>query len=127
VTAAAPEAMEDMEMERESVPFELAAGIDVGGRVRRAGAMRRATAADELEALRDFRVFLAPELFVPVLLAKTIVFDGGSRIDALRLRGAAPEDLFVLERLYRELNGYPAEVATLDSPGGRPPAAEDVP
>jgi hypothetical protein len=83
-------------------------------------AMRPARAADELRALRDFRVWLRPASFLPVLLARVVTRlapDGANRAAAREQVGVAvieklaPADLEALERAYRDLNGYAAACA----------------
>ena len=88
--------------------FRLEEGyVDSDGRRHLEGTLRAATARDEIRALNDFRVFLAPRRFLDVALARTLVCFGTlDRIDAGVVERLAPQDRGILERLYRELNGY---------------------
>jgi hypothetical protein len=94
------------------VDFDLRVGLTVGdGRVVPRGRMRAARVRDELEVLRDYRVFMDPESMTPLLLARCVEFDGVGQVRPSMLESLALPDLFLLENLYRELNGYPRVVA----------------
>jgi len=70
--------------------------------------MRPATARDESRALSDFRVHLWPGSFLSVILPQVILRLGGlKKIDAGVVDRLSPADRAFLERLYREVNGYP--------------------
>ena len=92
---------------------------------RRWAKMRAATGLDEIRALSDFRVFLRPECFSAVLLARVVTAlsrspqaDGanaestcaegtGTReIDATLFEGLDEADRDALESAYRRLNDY---------------------
>ena len=77
--------------------------------------MRPARSIDELKALRDFRVWLRPQSFLPVLLSRVVIGFAGSRdaslpedrsVDTGRIEALDDRDLAALERAYRELNDY---------------------
>jgi hypothetical protein len=94
---------------KDSVEFELAFGLkDFSGVLHRRGSMRRARVGDELEALRDFRVFLDPHCMLLVLLSKVVSFERLTAVTPALLEGLVVGDRQRLEKLYRELNGYPA-------------------
>ena len=59
-----------------------------------------------MTTLRDFRVFVAPETFVAVLLSRVVTFEHGGEATAFFLQEFPKEDLRYLEGLYRQLNGY---------------------
>ena len=81
-----------------------------GGARHREGILRPATARDEVRALLDFRVHLRPESFLPIILAQVTVRLGQlSRLDPGIFERLSLADLQLLEGLYRELNGYPAQ------------------
>jgi hypothetical protein len=83
--------------------------------------MRAATVRDEVEALRDFRVFLDPACLLLVLLARVLRFEGRERPpSAHELEALVVTDAAYLEDIYRELNGY-ASVALLDGETGEAP------
>jgi len=79
-----------------------------GGARHREGALRPATARDELRALLDFRVHLRAESFLPIILAQVTVRLGDlPRVDPGIFERLSSADLRILEGLYREMNGYP--------------------
>lgn len=99
----------------EESPFEARAFClvdgyrDTDGRVHREGAMRLASAGEEAATLRDFRVYLRPESFLVLMLARTIVRLGAqSAVDVEGLQRLSARDLHRLAALYRQLNGYAA-------------------
>lgn len=82
---------------------------DPTGAVHRDGVLRPARAREELRALGDFRVHLRPEAFLDVVLPRVIVRLGDlATVDAGVVERLTPADREVLERAYREMNGYPA-------------------
>lgn len=90
--------------------FALPTAFDDGdGRTIEHGVMRRAEPASEIDAIRDFRVFLDPANFVPVLLSKVLRFDRIGAVSPELLSRLPESHLKHLERLYRELNDYPTE------------------
>ncbi len=98
---------------RSCVSFELPFGFpDRSGAVHREGRMRPASARDEMQALGDFRVHLRPESFPAVLLARVVVRLGRlerAHVNAGLIERLEDGDREHLERLYREINGYPLE------------------
>jgi hypothetical protein len=94
--------------------FVLEEGLrDASGRRHREGSLRPATARDEMQSLADFRVFLRPESVLAVVLARTVTRLGDlSPIDVGVIDALGAADRAVLERLYRDLNGYPRRVET---------------
>jgi hypothetical protein len=99
-------------------PFRLPDGYrDPAGAVHRDGCLRRATAREEIRALGDFRVHLRPEAFLDVVLGRAITRLGSlPAVDAGVVERLTPADRAVLERMYREMNGYPAG----EGPASRP-------
>ena len=96
---------------------------DPTGAVHRDGVLRSAKARDELRALGDFRVHLRPEAFLDVVLPRVIVRLGGlALVDAGVVERLTPADREVLERAYREMNGYPVR-AHDPADGSHDPAA----
>lgn len=88
--------------------FDLEDGlVDPAGHVHTEGLMRAAAAADEILALKDFRVHLWPDRYLDVVLPRVIVKLGklGS-LHAGLLAGLSSRDRLKLEAKYRELNGY---------------------
>jgi hypothetical protein len=82
--------------------------VDGAGSRHRDGFMRPATLLDETRALRDFRVYLNPELFLSVVLSRVVGRLGGvDSVDPGRIDGLSEEDRRFLEGIYRRLNGYP--------------------
>ena len=98
-------------------PFVLFHGYtDRQGTCHREGAMRPATARDETRALSDFRVHMRPESFLSVILPQVILRLGGlKKIDAGVVDRLSPADRAFLERLYREVNGYPEMSSRTDA------------
>ncbi len=88
--------------------FRLPVGLrDERGACHREGVLRAATAKDELRALQDFRVYLRPESFLTLVLARTIVRLGEHvKVDVALVERLGDGDLEVLAGVYRELNDY---------------------
>jgi hypothetical protein len=86
--------------------FTLPLGyLDAEGTLHREGVMRLATAADEIEPLRDPRVQKNPA-FLTVILLTRVVTQLGS-LDAVTpktIEGLFAADLEYLQRLYNEVN-----------------------
>lgn len=95
-------------MTHEEVPFQLEDGIaDAAGRRHRDGVMRPACVADEIAALRDFRVHLWPQRVLDILLPRVIVRLGDlRRLDVGQIQSLSAGDLGRLEDLYRKVNHY---------------------
>ncbi len=90
-----------------SVAFELSDGLRDARGHHRAGRMRPARVGDELRGLRDFRVYLRPDAFLRVMLARTVSpFGEHARLDAGMIDRLSERDRRQLEALYAELNGY---------------------
>ena len=86
--------------------FELPRGyVDATGNLHRQGAMRLATALDEIEPLRDPRV-QANEAYLPVILLSRVVTSLGdlSAITPPVVEGLFAADVAYLEDLYQRLN-----------------------
>jgi hypothetical protein len=88
-------------------PFTLPKGyLSPTGEVLRGGAMRLATALDEIESIQDPRV-LRNEAYLPVILLSRVI----TRLGALEpvgphvIEGLFAGDLAYLEDLYQRLNG----------------------
>ena len=103
-----------MAMLRTEVEFTLPAGyLDPDGTLHRDGTMRRATAADEIQPLRDERVQANPAYHVIILLSRVITRLGGvGHVTTRTIEGLFATDLAYLQEVYNALND-PAE--------GRPP------
>ncbi len=90
--------------------FELPRGyVDAEGGLHRRGTMRLATAADEIQPLRDPRVQALPAYLIVLLLTRVVVRLGTvKQIHAGVVEGLFAEDLAYLQTLYNELNGLGA-------------------
>ncbi len=95
---------------RTCVSFELRDGVrDPTDRTARRGVLRAATVRDEMAVLRDFRVYLRPEAFLTLMLARTIEPQGDFHsADVQTLQQLTDEDFGYLGNLYAELNDYPS-------------------
>lgn len=94
-----------------SLPDGLRESLRSGApeRRHRVGALLAASAKDEMRVLQDFRVYLRPESFLHLMLARTITRLGDlERVDVSQVETLSRADLAVLEETYRELNGYAA-------------------
>jgi hypothetical protein len=91
---------------RTEFAFELPRGyVDGAGTVHRTGAMRLATARDELVPLRDDRVRENPQYLTVVLLARVITRLGSlTDIHAGIVEDMFAADLAFLQDLYRRIN-----------------------
>ena len=87
--------------------FELPNGyIDNAGTLHRAGAMRLATAADEILPMRDPRVQNLPAYLIVILLSRVIVRLGTlPQINPGIIEGIFSEDLAFLQDMYNTING----------------------
>lgn len=88
--------------------FELPRGyVDADGNLHRQGTMRLATAADEIQPLRDPRVQELPAYLIVLLLSRVIVRLGTlQQVHAGLVEGLFAEDLAYLQELYNRLNGF---------------------
>lgn len=86
--------------------FTLPLGyVDADGTLHRDGVMRLATAADEIEPLRDPRVQRNPAFLTVILLSRVVTQLG--TLDAITpktIEGLFAADLEHLQRLYNEVN-----------------------
>jgi hypothetical protein len=87
--------------------FELPKGyVDKAGTLHRAGAMRLATAADEILPMRDPRVQNLPAYLIVILLSRVIVRLGTlPQINPGIIEGIFSEDLAFLQDMYNTING----------------------
>jgi hypothetical protein len=103
---------------RTEVPFTLPRGyVDASGQVHREGAMRLATARDEIEPLRDVEVRANDAYLSVLLLARTITRLG----DVPEVTPGVVEDLYAvdfdhLQRLYERLNTDGESVGVVECP-----------
>jgi hypothetical protein len=88
-------------------PFVLPQGLaDPDGTVHRDGAMRLATAFDEIEPLKDPRVRINPGYLVIILLARVITRLGGlQHINTRAIENLYAADLAYLQDFYQRING----------------------
>lgn len=91
---------------RTEYPFVLPRGyVDDNGRLHRAGAMRLATAKDELTAHCDPFVRQHPAYLSVFLLARTVTSIGDiSTVDQVSIERLFASDLAFLQDLYRRIN-----------------------
>jgi hypothetical protein len=87
-------------------PFTLPHGlVDAGGAVHRDGAMRLATAFDEIEPLKDPRVRANPGFLVVVLLARVITRLGDlEHVNTHAVERLYAADLAFLQEFYQRVN-----------------------
>jgi hypothetical protein len=87
--------------------FELPKGyIDKAGVLHRTGAMRLATAADEILPMKDPRVQNLPAYLIVILLSRVIVRLGTlPQINPGIIEGIFSEDLAFLQDMYNTING----------------------
>jgi hypothetical protein len=98
--------------------FELPVGyIDADGDLHRAGAMRLATAADEILPMKDPRVQSLPAYLIVILLSRVVVRLGTvSPINPAVIEGLFSEDLTFLQDLYNRVNGLAPRSAGVNCP-----------
>jgi len=91
---------------RTEFPFTLPHGlVDPDGALHRDGAMRLATALDEVEPLKDPRVRANPGYLVIILLARVITRLGGvEHINTRAVENLYAADLAYLQDLYQRIN-----------------------
>lgn len=94
-------------MEVTEFPFTLPRGLaDPDGNLHRDGAMRLATAFDEIEPLKDPRVRSNPGYLVIILLARVITRLGGlEHLNTRAIENLYAGDLAYLQDLYQRING----------------------
>lgn len=95
--------------------FTLPLGyLDAEGTLHREGVMRLATAADEIDPLRDPRVQKNPAFLTVILLSRVVTQLGTlDTITPKTIEGLFAADLESLQRLYNEINRLDAgDVAT---------------
>lgn len=107
------------------IEFELPKGyVDEAGTLHRRGAMRLATAADEILPLRDPRVQQNEAYFGVIVLARVITRLGSlAHIDTGVIEGLYASDLAYLQRLYDTFNASEDEGENQTAQNGRPRAA----
>jgi hypothetical protein len=86
--------------------FTLPLGfLDADGTLHREGTMRLATAADEIEPLRDQRVQRNPAFLTVILLSRVVTALGTLELVTPKtIEGLFAADLEYLQRLYNEAN-----------------------
>jgi selenocysteine lyase/cysteine desulfurase len=113
---------------RTEVPFTLPRGfVGPDGILHREGAMRLATARDELEAIRDPAV-RQHEAYLTVLLLERVVTRLGDLpgIDRAVIEGLYAADFDHLQRLYERLNTDGEAVGTVTCPHCAEPFEVDL-
>ena len=87
--------------------FTLGMGyLDADGTLHRDGVMRLATAADELEPLRDARVQRNPAYVTVILLSRVVTRLGTlEMVTPKTIEGLFAADLAQLQDFYNEING----------------------
>jgi hypothetical protein len=121
--AAAPQAHATRETMRTEFEFELPRGyVDESGTVHRLGAMRLATAKDELVPLQDLRVRENPAYLSVVLLGRVITRLGALPVvhDGI-VEGMFASDLAFLQDFYRQINVEGHTRAAVTCPGCQEP------
>jgi hypothetical protein len=100
------------------VEFELPKGyVDAEGNLHRKGAMRLATAADEIYPLKDPRVQNWPAYLIVILLSRVVTRLGGlTGINPGVIENLFSEDLAYLQDLYNQVNGLAPRKITLQCP-----------
>ena len=88
-------------------PFSLPRGyVDPGGTLHRDGAMRLATAFDEIAPLKDPRVQSNPAYLLVILLARVVIRLGNvEHINPKMIEALYAGDLAFLQELYGRING----------------------
>jgi hypothetical protein len=100
------------------IDFELPKGyVDATGTLHRSGAMRLATAADEIYPLKDPRVQNWPAYLIIVLLARVVTRLGTvNDVNPSVIEGLFSEDLAHLQDLYNRVNGLTPRTLTTECP-----------
>jgi hypothetical protein len=87
--------------------------VDEDGTLHRDGVMRLATAADEIEPLRDARVQKNPAYLSVILLSRVVTRLGAvDLITPKTIESLFAGDLAHLQRLYNEINSGDGELVT---------------
>jgi hypothetical protein len=91
--------------------FTLPLGyLDDDGELHRDGVIRLATAADELEPLKDARVQRNPAYLTVILLARVVTRLGSLELVTPKtIEGLFASDLAFLQETYNEINGAGGE------------------
>jgi len=90
---------------------------DAVGLIHREGAMRLATAADEILPMKDPRVQGLPAYLIVILLSRVVVKLGSlPQVHCGVIEGLFAEDLAYLQTLYNRLNGLGGIPATVRCP-----------
>lgn len=100
--------------------FTLPRGyVDQEGNLHRQGVMRLATAMDEIEPLRDYRVRNNSAYLVILLLARVITRLGSlPAVDTYVIENLFAADLAYLQALYRQINEEGVTVIKVKCPAG---------
>lgn len=108
---------------RTEYPFLLPKGvIDADGQLHREGAMRLATARDELEPLSDPKVRDADDPYLTIVVLSRVITKLGTatRLTPRDVEGMFAADLAYLQDVYGAINyGTPAEIDRLTAISGR--------
>jgi phage FluMu protein gp41 len=99
-------------------PFTLPHGyVDADGTVHREGAMRLATAFDEITPGKDPRVQANPAYLLVILLSRVITRLGAIELISPKVvEGLFAGDLDHLQQLYRRINRYSHDRVTTTCP-----------
>jgi hypothetical protein len=103
---------------RTEIKFTLPRGYtDSDGEVHRDGAMRLATARDEIEPLREVDVRQNPAYLTVLLLARTVTNIGPiSDVTPTLIEGLYAADFDHLQRLYERINSAGDSVGVVNCP-----------
>lgn len=98
--------------------FELPKGyVDPEGQLHRNGVMRLATAADEIQPMRDPRVQGHPEYLSVLLLSRVVTMLGKlDEVNAGTIERLFVEDLAFLQDMYNRINGQCPKTLSLKCP-----------
>jgi hypothetical protein len=111
------------------IEFELPKGyVDRDGNLHRTGAMRLATAADEIYPLKDPRVHGWPAYLIVILLSRVVIRLGQlTEINPGIIEGLFAQDLAYLQDLYNRMNGLTPRAVTVACPHCERPHQVEVP
>lgn len=98
--------------------FTLPCGyLDEDGTLHREGVMRRATAADEIQPLKDPRVVKNPAYLVVILLSRVVTRLGSlQQVNPKVIENLYATDLAYLQNLYNDMNQLSGDHATVICP-----------